>query len=136
MSSTPIQNQTIHTHSKSEDRRRFTRFTPKNGTMAVNDHTLGPIVNISMGGLSFQCMDNDNHNPMSDLFGIFLGSDDILIERIQSQIVSNRLKVPENTFMQTKTRQLSVQFLNLSSVQQKRLNDFILTKTRGVVSAD
>ena len=104
--------------------------------MAVNDHTLGPIVNISMGGLSFQCMDNDNHNPMSDLFGIFLGSDDILIERIQSQIVSNRLKVPENTFMQTKTRQLSVQFLNLSSVQQKRLNDFILTKTRGVVSAD
>ena len=130
---TPMHNQTMRPPSKPKERRRFIRFTPKNGTMAVNDHTLGPIVNISMGGLSFQCMDDANNNFMSDLFGIFLGSDDLLIEEIQSQIVSNRLKVPENAFMQTKTRQLSIQFLNLSSGQQKKLTDFILTKTLGIV---
>lgn len=133
MSSIPIQDQTEHHLSEPKDRRRFTRFTPKNGTVAVNDHTLGPIVNISMGGLAFQCMDNDNSRPMSNHFGIFLDSEDILIDRIQSQIVSSsRLKTPENTFMPTKIRQLSIQFLNLSSVQQKKLKEFILTKAHGV----
>lgn len=133
MPSTPIQDQTEHHLSKPKDRRRLTRFTPKNGTVAVNDHTLGPIVNISMGGLAFQCMDNANNSSLSNHFGIFLGSDDILIDRIQSQIVSSsRLKTPKNAFMQTNIRQLSIRFLNLSSVQQEKLKDFILTKACGV----
>lgn len=129
-----MQNQEKHLPYTATDRRRSTRFTPKNGTMAVNNHSLGPILNISMGGLAFQCMDDEDQNGfMSDLFGIFLGSDDLLIDRIQSQIVSNKLKSPENAFMQTRTRQLSICFLRLSSEQQKKLKDFILTKTRGVV---
>jgi c-di-GMP-binding flagellar brake protein YcgR len=128
-----MQDPATHCSSEPKDRRRFTRFTPKNGTVAVNDHTLGPIVNISMGGLAFQCMDDDNSASRSNHFGIFLGSDDILIDGIQSQIVSSsRLKTPKNAFMQTKIRQLSIQFLNLSSMQQKKLKNFILTKARGV----
>ncbi len=130
---TPMQDPSTYHCCEAIDRRRFTRFKPKNGTVAVNDHTLGPIVNISMGGLAFQCKDDDNNASMSNHFGIFLGSDDILIDRIQSQIVSSsRMKTPKNAFMQTRIRQLSIQFLNLSSMQQKKLKDFILTKARVV----
>lgn len=104
--------------------------------MAVSNHTLGPIANISMGGLSFQCMDDDNNKSLSDFFGIFLGSDDILIDKIQGQIVSDKLERPKNIFAQTKTRQLSIRFLKLSSDQRKRLKEFILTKTHCVARAD
>ena len=118
--------------SSPTERRKFTRFTPKDGTMAVNNHALGPVVDISMGGLSFRYMADKSDNPMTDFFGIFLGSDNILIDKIKSQIVSDKVSNQGASFLQTRSRQRSIQFLNLTSTQQKELENFILTKTQGV----
>jgi hypothetical protein len=115
-----------------KERRKFTRFTPKDGTMAVNSHALGPVVDISMGGLSFRYTDDKKEDPMTDLFGIFLGSDNILIDRIQSQIVSDKVTTQGTSFLQTRSRQRSIQFVRLTTDQQKDLESFILTKTQGV----
>ena len=118
--------------AKHNERRNFTRFTPKNGTMAVNSHALGPIVNISMGGLAFRYMETEKTQPVSDQLGIFLGSDDFLIEKIESRLIADTAVEQDSTFMQTKTRQRSIEFLNLTSEQQEKLEEFILTKTQGV----
>jgi len=115
-----------------KERRKFTRFIPKDGTMAVNNHALGPVVDISMGGLSFRYMDDKSDNPMTDFFGVFLGSDNILIDKIQSQVVSDKVTSQGTSFLQTRSRQRSIQFLSLTSAQQKELENFILTKTQGV----
>ena len=115
-----------------KERRQFTRFIPKDGTTAVNNHALGPIIDISMGGYSFRYMDDKNENPMTDFFGVFLGSDDILIDRIESQIVSDKVVTQGTSFLQTRSRQRSIRFVTLTSKQQKALENFILTKTQGV----
>lgn len=115
-----------------KERRKFTRFTPKDGTMAVNNHALGPVVDISMGGLSFRYMDDKTDSLITNLFGIFLGSDDILIDKIQSKVIFSRVLAQGVSFLQTRSHQLSIEFINLSSSQRKKLEDFILTKTQGV----
>jgi len=115
-----------------KERRKFTRFIPKDGTMAVNRHALGPVVDISMGGLSFRYSDDNVEKAMTDLFGIFLGSDDILIDKIQCKIISDRIMPQGTSFLQTISHQLSIQFLTLSSKQQEKLESFILTKTQGI----
>lgn len=100
--------------------------------MAVNIHALGPVIDISMGGLSFRYMDDKSDNPMTDFFGIFLGSDNILIDKIQSQVVSDKETPQGTSFLQTRSRQRSIQFVSLTTDQQKELENFILTKTQGV----
>ncbi len=125
-------NKTAKVQDSHVERRKFTRFVPKDGTMAVNSHALGPVVDISMGGLSFRYSNDKTEKAMTDFFGIFLGSDDILIDKIKSKIVSDRIMDQGTSFLQTRSHQLSIQFVTLSSDQQKKLNDFILTKTQGI----
>lgn len=129
MASSPMQ--TPERPDKQKDRRKFTRFTPKSGTMAVSNHALGPIINISMGGFSFQYLDDTNNTLNSNLFGIFLGSEDILIDKIEGVVVLDRQIAQNSPFMQTRTRQRSIQFLDLTPEQKEKLENFILTKTQG-----
>ncbi len=100
--------------------------------MAVNNCALGPVVDISMGGLSFRYAANNSTICMTNIFGIFLGSDNILIDRIQSKIIFNKELGPKTSFSQGRSHQLAIQFINLSIDQQKKLVAFILTKTQGV----
>ena len=100
--------------------------------MAVNNHALGPVVDISMGGLSFRYIDDKPGKPMTNLFGIFLGSENILIDKIQSQVIADKIIPQDTSFLQNKSRQCSIQFVDLTSDQQKKLEDFILTKTQGI----
>ena len=112
-----------------KERRQHTRFRPKDGTMAVSNHALGPVVNISMGGLSFRYMGTDPSKPMLDMLGIFLGSDNVLIENIPTKIITDKLISQSTTFLKTSTRQCSIQFTKLTKSQKKNLKDFISTKT-------
>ncbi len=114
-----------------KERRQFTRFRPKDGTMAVNHHALGPVINISMGGLSFRYMGEDSAKAVSDILGIFLGSDDVLIEKIPTKIISDELISSGSAFMKTPTRQRSIQFTELTHSQRASLKDFIGNKTTG-----
>ena len=112
-----------------EERRQFTRFRPKDGTMAVNHHALGPVINISLGGLSFRYMGEDNSKTVSDLLGIFLGSENILIEKLPTKVVTDKLISQGSTFLKTPTRQRSIKFTNLTKMQRDKLTDFISNKT-------
>lgn len=117
-----------------KERRQFKRFRPKDGTMAVSDHALGPVTNISMGGLSFQYMAMASVTPILDILGIFLGSDDLLIDKIPTKVITDKMISQGSVFLKTSTRQCSIQFTNLSNSQRSNLEDFISTKTTGLYS--
>ncbi len=114
-----------------KDRRKAIRYRPKNGTMAVSSHALGPVINISMGGLAFRYLEDDTNRPSSEPLGIFLGSDDILIDQIATKVISDRLISEGSVFLKTSTRQRSIQFLNLTKEQHISLESFITQKTQG-----
>ena len=115
-----------------KERRKATRFRPKAGTMAVNTYALGSVVNISMGGLCFHYMNNSLSRTLSNTLGLFLGSDDILIDNIKIRVVSDKPFSQNASFLFSKTiiRERAIQFLNLTVAQKKELEEFILTKTQ------
>jgi len=112
-----------------KERRQFARFRPKEGTMAVNHHVLGPIINISMTGLVFRYMNETSNKAISDMLSIFLGSDNILIEDLTTKMISDKIVSNGSIFLQTSTRQRSIQFINLTKTQRTKLEDFISNKT-------
>jgi hypothetical protein len=117
------------------ERRKFERYRPKDGTMAVNHHALGPVVNISMGGLSFQYTGKDSFTPTSNILGIFLGSDDLLIDKINTRVVEDRLVSQGSAFLKASTRQCSIEFTTLTSSQRSNLENFINNKTTGAYTS-
>ncbi len=118
-------------HPSREEQREFVRYRPKDGTIAVDSHVLGPVINISMGGLSFRYLDGNSARPSSDSIGIFLGSDDVLIDQIATRVISDRLVSQGSDFSQAPTRQRSIQFINLTEEQHLRIQNFITRKTQG-----
>lgn len=113
-----------------KERRQFKRFRPKDGTMAVNSHALGPVIDISMGGLAFRYVVEDASRPISDSLGIFLSSDDILIDKLSTKLISDEFVSQSSSFLKTSTRKRSIQFNNLTETQRKSLEEFINTKTQ------
>ncbi|HID02843.1 MAG TPA: PilZ domain-containing protein [Desulfobacterales bacterium] len=111
------------------ERRQSTRFRPKDGTMVVNNHALGPVMNISMGGLSFRYMGEDTAKKITDKLGIFLGSENILIDKLPTKVVSDKLVSKGSSFLKTSTRECSIQFLDLTKTQREKLINFISNKT-------
>lgn len=119
-----------------KERRKSRRFLPKNGTMAANAHALGPVVNISMGGLCFHYIDNTLSQSLPDSIDMFLSSDNIYIDNIKIRIVSDKLSSQKTSFLFSKIilRECAIQFLNLTVAQKKELEEFILTKTQNIVN--
>ena len=118
-------------HSTHKERRESTRFRPKDGTRAIGTYALGSVVNISMGGLCFRYMDSPLSRTLSNTIGLFLSSDDILIDDIEIRVVSDK-PFSQNgafSFSNILIRERAVQFLNLTVAQKKELEEFLLTKT-------
>ena len=115
-----------------KERRRFKRFQPKDGTMAVNSHALGPVIDISMGGLSFRYVAEDTSKPISDTLGIFLSSENILLDKLSTKLVADEFVSQSTSFLKTSTRKRSIQFLNLTDTQRKNLENFINEETQSI----
>lgn len=112
-----------------KERRKFKRFRPQEGTMAVDHNALGPVIDISMGGLAFRYMGEYPKKTNSNHLGIFLGSEDILIEEISTKVILDKQISQGSSFLNTPTRQRSIQFTKLTRSQHKYLTDFIGSKT-------
>ena len=88
---------------------------------------LGPIVDISMGGLAIQYVENKNRTVESDELAIALPSDGIKVEPIPFRIISD---VEVATMPGGKTiRNRCVEFGKLSDYQSYQLKTFIQNHT-------
>ena len=98
--------------------------------MAINTRTLGPVINISMDGLAFRYREEISSQPPSTTIGLFLSSEDILIDKIKTRIISDKPFSEGTLFSKTAIRQRSIQFIELTPPQKEALQEFILTKTK------
>ncbi|MEN8188751.1 MAG: PilZ domain-containing protein [Thermodesulfobacteriota bacterium] len=115
---------------ENEERRLHKRHRPFDGALAINHHTLGPIVDISKGGLSFRYLEEESlRQALLGHLGIFLSSNDFLIDHIESKVVRDTLVANTSSFLSTHTRQCSIQFLNLTHHQTEQLGYFLQNMT-------
>ena len=116
------------------DRRRKKRYKVKEGAYAAlinHNNQLGQIKDISLVGLSFRYIDNDEKiNPGSELKIILAGSG-LVMEKLPYWPVSDFEIDSHYTFSSVKMRQVRLAFGDLTPQQLSQLDYFILNYTMG-----
>ena len=122
------------------ERRKERRFSVKGGAM-VNLHNpsifrfgrskrteLGPVVNISMGGLASLYVNKKNKPITANILSITMPKENIKINDISFSIVSDykTISLPESETI----RKCSIKFDNLTDNQINSLRDFIKNHTQ------
>ncbi len=116
------------------DRRRKKRYKVKEGAYAAlinRNNQLGQIKDISLVGLSFRYIDNDEQiHPGSELKIILAGSG-LVMENLPYWPVSDFEIDCDYTFSSVKMRQVRLAFGDLTPQQLSQLDYFILNHTMG-----
>jgi len=122
-------------------RRKWKRFTVRGGAMVIlekplilgllgqSNIELGPIVNISMGGLASQYIENKRRTSSTDNLSIRMPDKSIIVEKISYRTTADFeiAEIPDGK----KIRNRCVKFFNMSSYQTFRLDDFIKSHSIG-----
>jgi hypothetical protein len=122
-------------------RRKWKRFTIKGGGLVIlekprimgllgqSNIELGPIVNISMGGLAAQYIENKRRMSSTNKLSIKMPDKNIIVDKISYKIIADFevAEMPDGK----KIRNRCVEFLNMNSYQTFRLDDFIKSHSIG-----
>ena len=113
-----------------EEKRKFKRFTVKDGAFAAfvtPDEliNMGSILDIGMGGLCMRYLSMDTNGVDHSSIKIF-GSNErfIHLEKVQCRVVYD-CEVPESSWERLSTRRCGIEFENLSIKDKVILEDFI-----------
>jgi len=105
---------------KSKERRTYQRFTTKSCTIAVSS-TIGQIVDISMGGVSFSYIDTGKLSKNTSAQAIVFGKDDLCLDEFPLRIISDCSMGKGISMM----RRCGAVFDELTSKQLSQLEHFI-----------
>ena len=110
------------------ERRRHHRYPVNEGTFAGVSPCMGPVVNISEGGVLFSYIDLPRQGAPSQGGHHFVicGEDGCCLDGFSYEVLSDRPLPPASPFMGPSfTRLRRLQFINLTNEQQRLLDAFI-----------
>ncbi len=113
----------------SQDRRHFPRFRVKDGTLAINQTILGPVVDISLGGMSFEYYGSDLEDNEMENMGFYFIDSEFLLTGIRSRTVQDTVVEPNGGIMPIIRKRRSIQFVDLTNKQRETIKRFINQNT-------
>lgn len=115
-------------HIDPKERRQYTRFLTKGGTVIALNTSFGELIDISFGGLSFRYLaDDEISDDMTE--GMFFGDDDSFWSNVPLKTVSDDEIDNEEYETLKHVRRHSMEFGKLTHQQMHQLMDFIQTNT-------
>ncbi len=111
-----------------QDRRCFPRFRVKDGTLAIKETILGPVVDISMGGMSFEYYGSDL-NAKTDDMGFYFIDSEFLLTGIRSKTIEDTVVESNGGIVPIIRKRRSIQFLDLTREQRSTIKQFINQNT-------
>ena len=111
-----------------DERRQQKRFKVQEGAFAAlvaRESRLGQIKDISIRGLSFRYIDNNEKLENADELKIILGSEGLYLDKVPFKKISDFEIESEYSFSTVKMRQFGLEFGELTSAQRNRLDQFI-----------
>ncbi len=111
-----------------DERRQQKRFKVQEGAFAAlvaQESRLGQIKDISIRGLSFRYIDSNEKLENADELKIILGNEGLYLDNVPFKKISDIEIESEYSFSTVKMRQIGLEFGELTTAQQNRLNQFI-----------
>ncbi len=113
------------------ERRESKRYRVKNGFFAMDSTRFGRIIDISIGGLSFTCLRQEEWDPINQGTGHIFGNDNLCLDQITFRVRSRRAgnnQIPQSAI---KMQRLSLEFVGIDANQQARIKNFIINNCEG-----
>jgi hypothetical protein len=118
----------MHNNKNPFERRRYTRFKPKEDSFAAvlkpDCNKLGPIKDISKGGLSFQYITSEEQTSGAVEVAIFSNESDFYL-KLPAKIVVDFVVDNRISFSSIPIRQLNLKFAKMRENQEILLDSFI-----------
>ncbi|MFZ5571645.1 MAG: PilZ domain-containing protein [Thermodesulfobacteriota bacterium] len=119
------------------ERRKSKRYKPRDGAFAVlrpntNATKIGNIIDISMSGMAFYCVDSQESETKTDDFNmdIFMSGSGFMVDHIPFRIISEIVVPKEIPFYSVVTRRLGVEFDTMPPRKRSMLEHFLRKHTR------
>ena len=109
------------------DRRHSVRHKLRGGPLAINPRILGPILDISMHGMSFEYSGEDLPCTQFMEIGIFVSESQTIIPGIQTRNVRDHISNTCSSFIPVIRKIRAVEFLDLTTEQYQQLQQIINT---------
>jgi len=106
------------------ERRKDVRATPTESVLLVGEDVFGAVLDLSMGGVAFEMIDDDSENPESTEVEILLGDRGQAIEGLRVIGVSDWV-VEDSSPNPKRMRRRGLRFGELTSEQRAELGKLI-----------
>ena len=114
-------------HYLTGDRRHSMRHRLRGRLLAINPRILGPILDISLHGMSFEYSGEDlDDSPFMEI-GIFARETKTILTGIQTRTVRDHISNTCSSFIPVIRKIRAVEFIDLTPQQQKQLRQIIST---------
>lgn len=114
------------------ERRHSPRYKLHEGSLATSSTILGPILDLSMGGMSFECYSEDIDNADAMEIGIFISSSKTLLTGLQGRIVRDQPIENRSSFLPSIQKKRAIEFLDITKDQRHELEQILTTQTTGL----
>jgi hypothetical protein len=114
------------------ERRLSPRYKLQEGSMATGISILGPILDLSMKGMSFEYYSEDLESTNSMEVGIFISSSKTLLTGLQGRIVRDHPIENKSSFLPTIQKKRAIEFLNITEEQHFKLEQILISQTTGL----
>ena len=113
------------------ERRQSTRYRLQDGSLATNSTILGPILDISMHGMSFEYYGDDLDDAELMDVGIFISKSKTLLTGLHGRVIRDQVIKNGSDFLPVIQKMRAIEFLALSNEQQGRIHRIIETQNTG-----
>jgi hypothetical protein len=116
------------------ERRQHKRFRAIDGAFAAatdGSVQIGPIKDISRGGLAFHYIGSDKNQSITDQIDIFLSGNQFHLTKVPIKPITDIELTKDIPFSSVPMRQMSVQFGKLEDAQRAALENFLVNHTAG-----
>ncbi len=113
------------------ERREHKRYRVKNGFFAMDSTRFGRIIDISLGGLAFTCIGQEEWEPVNQGTGHIFGNDSLCLEQIPFRLRSRKNSANHIPNSAIRMQRLSLEFLGMNEAQKARLKAFIINNCEG-----
>ncbi len=126
------ENNMLKVHSSSNradaERRQSPRYRLQDGSLVMGSTILGPILDLSLHGMSFEYYADDLQEAQPTNIGIFISHSKVLLTGLQTRVIRDSVINNNSSFLPVIRKTRAVEFIGLSSKQRRQILQIIATQ--------
>ena len=117
-----------HSRRVHDERRQSPRYRLQDGSLVINSTILGPILDLSLHGMSFEYYADDLEEARPSDIGIFISHSKLLLTGLETRVIRDSVIGNNSSFLPVIRKTRAVEFICLSSEQRRQILQIIATQ--------